>query len=122
MFAESEAGLVEEAALFKLPGNKSDAAQFGTWECGGRSCEALRRGRNPCRERGDAGAEESARWRRLEDFAVHLLEHGLAIEWIHSSAEESEVHVELRAPCGVVGAGFFVVALEASQRVWLMRM
>ena len=48
----------------------------------------------------------------IEDFAVHLLEHGFAVEGIHAAAEESEVHVEARAPRSVVGAGLFVVALE----------
>ena len=52
----------------------------------------------------------------VEDFAIHLLEHSFAVERIHAAAEESEVHVEVRAPCGVVGAGFFVVALEVVGR------
>src|ERR1700729_2554483 len=45
-------------------------------------------------------------------FEVHMLEHGFAVERVHAPAEEAEVHVEVRTPGSVVGAGFFVVALE----------
>ena len=45
-------------------------------------------------------------------FEVHLLEHGFAVERVHTPAEEAEVHVEVRTPGSVVGASFFVVALE----------
>jgi hypothetical protein len=52
----------------------------------------------------------------MQDFLVHLLEHGLTFEGVHAPAEEAEVHVEVRAPGGVVRAGFLVVALKADWR------
>jgi len=47
-----------------------------------------------------------------EDLAVHMLEHGFAMEGFHAAAEEAEVHVEVRAPGSIVGTGLRIVALE----------
>src|SRR5580704_10784830 len=51
-----------------------------------------------------------------EYLQVHLLEHGFATEGVHAPAEETKVHVEVRAPGGVVRAGLLVVALKAVAR------
>src|ERR1700722_8885165 len=104
--------LIEMAAVLELPGNESDAGEIR----GGKATrKTAQRGAEAEAHVEDArrfAAEMDTNVKAIEDFAIHLLEHGFAIEGVHASAKESEVHVETGTPCGVVRAGFFVVALK----------
>ena len=60
----------------------------------------------------NAGRGFAGEMKAVENLAIHLFEHGLPVEGVHAGQKEAEVHIEVRAPCSVVGAGLFVVALE----------
>ena len=107
-------GLIELSAAFDLPGHERDAGEFG--------------GRELAREAAESSADaathiEDAKWivriavevKAAEDFAIHLLEHGLKAEGIKTAAKVAEVHVEVRTPGCVVGAGVCIVTLKADR-------
>jgi hypothetical protein len=104
--------LVELKALFELPGYEGDAIQVGIGKTPG---EAAQCGSEAASHIEDSRRGLSGEMESMLYFLVHLLKHGFAPERIHAPAEEAEVHVKVRTPCGVVRTGFFVVALEVHQ-------
>ena len=83
-----------------------------SWGRGALARDAAQGGGEAAAEVRDDGRGEIGDAEPGEDLAIHLLEHALSGKGILRKAVEAEMHVEAARPGRVVGAGFFVVALD----------
>ena len=105
-----DGGFVERVGLLDLPWDSGESVELRMREMAGK---AAQRGTEATAEVEEPRLSDAIHVEAREDFAIHLLEHGFAVERIGAGAIEAEVHVEFRTPCRVVRTGFAVVLLEA---------